>query len=841
MTSLRWRSLGGVIAVSLVVAGCGAPKRPAHYIEPKAPAEFHFSELTEPVSIRRDYLGIPLVEAKNNDDLYFTLGYVAASDRLSQMISTKLTAQGRLAEWLGPSVLSLDQYMRALDLNTAARKYWNAATPEQKKLLQRYADGVNAYIDSGNLPDSMRMAKFQPDLWRPTDSLVVMALYQMAMSTNLQEEIAYLKLAQTLGLEKAAWLIPVYPDQPLPFDEARKLWEVRLNDVDEPLDRLLLAQELQTGMGLGLGGVAASNNWAVHKSRTKGGASIVASDPHMPLAMPSAWHFIHARTPDTDWAGVSLAGVPGPIMGYNGHIAWGGTMVMGDSQDIYVEKLHIFWGKLHYFYKGQWIPCEERKEVFHIKDRSPEVQTYYVTRHGALLNPVLQRPSPAVAVPMNIKMTYGLAFQNAIADTAGNPLIFGDIARARTVDEAKALMKQMRGLPFNMVFGDRDNIAWQVTGSFPVRKKGRGLVPSPGWNGDYDWDGYLDPEAHPASLNPAEGFIGTANQRIVAPEFSHTLSSSWFYPERAERITQLLAQNAQHTAEDSMKMQLDQHSPFVGKLQAWLKTEQNKEALAAAIDALDKARKSKASEALTALLELDGNLRPDSMEAAVYGAFLHSFTRRTFLDELGPASGENWKAFVRISNISYSAPMDHLLVRGDESPFWDDVKTPKRETKAEIIAESLADAIAYLETALERKRHEWSWGKLHTVHWKTDATINAPKSTLKQKIGLEKMEKVLHRGPFAAGGDHTTLNTTSYSLGSDFNAWMIPSMRMIVDFSRDEPMLAMNSTGQSAHPTSRHYADSIKRYLDGEYHPFPFKQENIDQAYGKPLILQPLK
>lgn len=833
----RWRSLGGVIAVSLAVAGCGLLK--SKDAEQKAAAELQFKELTAPVSIRRDYLGIPLVEANNNDDLYFALGYIAASDRLSQMIGTKLTAQGRMAEWLGDSVIELDRYMRAMNLKQAARNYWNAASPEQKRLLQRYADGVNAYIKTGTLPESIRSVEYQPDPWLPADSLAILVLYHQLLSTNLQEEIAYLKLAQTLGPEKAAWLIPVYPDQPLPFDEVRKLREVNLNGVDESIERLLLAQELQTGMGLS--GIAASNNWAVHKSRTKGGASIVASDPHLPLAMPSAWHFVHARTPDSQWAGVSLAGMPGPIMGYNGHIAWGGTMVMGDSQDIYLEKLHVFWGKLHYFYKGEWIPCEERREIFRVKDRSAEVQTYYATKHGTLLNSLLQRPSKASALPPPVKMAYGLAFQNALSAPGGNPLVFADIARAKTVDEAKALMKQVKGLPFNMVFGDKDNIAWQVTGSYPVRKKGRGQIPSPGWTGEYDWDGYLDPELHPASLNPAEGFIGTANQRTVAADFPHTLSSSWFYPERSERINQMLSQNAQHTADDSMKMQLDQHSPLVAKLQAWLKTDENKDKVAKAINALDKARKAKANEALSALLELDGKLSSDSMEAAIYGAFLHTFTRRTFLDELGPASGEDWKAFVRISNISYSAPMDHLLVRGEESPFWDDVKTPKKETKEEVIAESLADAIVYLETKLEPRRGDWSWGKLHTYYWKTDATTMAPKQNLKQKIGLEKMDKVLHRGPFAAGGDHTTLNISSYSLGADFDTWMIPSMRMIVDFSRDEPMLAMNSSGQSANPTSRHYDDSIKRFLGGEYHTFPFKQENIDQAYGKALTLQPSK
>lgn len=838
MTKLpRRRLLGPLIAIALAVAGCSSTKN--KWTELHAPAELHFTELSAPVTIRRDKLGIPLVEAKNDSDLHFALGYVAAADRLPQMIGTKLVAQGRLAEWMGESVLPIDRYMRGMSLRRAAEKYWNAATPEQKALLQRYAEGVNAYIDSGNLPDSFRLTGYQPEYWKPVDSLSLVALNMLMLSTNLQEEIAVLKLAQTVGFDKAAWLIPVYPDQPLPVEEAAKLAQVNLNNVNETLDTMLLAQERHDVIGLG--GIAASNNWAVHKSRTKNGASIVANDPHLPLGMPSVWHFVHAKTPEVDWAGVSIAGMPGPLMGYNGHIAWGATMVMGDNQDIFLEKLWEFRGKLHYMVQGQWVPCEQRREVFHVKDGGTEVQTYYETRHGTLLNTLLKKPTKTISSPTHIRTTYGLAFQNVIGAPASSPLALSDIVRAKTAGEAQAILKKTRGIPLNVVFGDKDNIGWQVTGTYPIRKKGTGLVPSPGWDGDYDWTGYLDPEQHPSSQNPEQGFVGTANHRIVPRDSAQTLSSSWFYPERAERIVEQLSKNDRHTTEDSMKMQLDRYSPFVGKVQAWLKKEENRQALEQAIDALGKPKMVMAREALDAILDLDGTLSPESREAAIYGAFLHSFTRRTFLDELGPASSEDWKAFVRLSNMSYSAPMDHLLVRGDESPFWDDINTPKKETKADIIAASLADSIDYLTTKLLSNRKDWSWGKLHTYHWKSEATKMLPMLGLKQRLGVESMDKLLNRGPFPGGGDHTTLNVSAYSLGLDFDTWLVPSMRLIVDFSRDEPMMAINSSGQSAHPASKHYDDSIKMFLEGRYHEFPFKQKNIDEAFGPALTLKPMK
>jgi len=827
---------GSLLAVMLVLAGCTPTSQ---FVEQQVPFERQISGIDAPVNIRRDKLGIPLVEAKNDEDLHFALGYVAAADRLSQMVGTKLVSQGRLAEWMGEPVLDIDRYMRAMDLRRAALVYWNAATPEQKKLLQRYADGVNAYIASGNLPDSFRLTDYRPEQWEPADSLTIVALNTLMLSTNAPEEIAYLKLAQSLGPEKAAWLVPVYPDQPLPLEEARKLGQVDLNAVHETVERLLHAQNQHDV--LGLSGIAASNNWAVHKSRTKGGASIIANDPHLPLSLPSVWHFVHARTPAVDWAGVSIAGVPGPLMGYNGHVAWGATMVMGDNQDIFLEKLWEFHGKLHYLHKGKWVPCDTRREAFRVKDGRTEYQTYYSTRNGALLNPLLRQPGKLVSAPTQLRTTYGLAFRHALHDPASSPLALSDMVRAKSVAEAQEILKRTRGAPLNVVFGDRDNIAWQVTGTYPIRKKGNGHFPSPAWDGDYDWDGYLDPAKHPSSQNPDPGYIGTANERIVARDFPHTLSSSWFYPERSERIKQMLSKNEPHSSEDSMKMQLDRHSPVVGKLQEWLKQDENRTPLEEAMAALGKSKGAKAREALSALLALDGTLEHDSREAAIYGVFLHSFIRRTFLDELGPESEENWKAFVRLANSSYSAPMDHLIVRGDDSPFWDDVRTPAKETKAGIIAQSLVDTINYLEGRIGLDRKSWNWGKLHTYHWKTEAAKMAPMLSLRQRLGIESMDKVLNRGPFPAGGDHTTLNLSSYNLGLNFDTWLVPTMRMIVDFSREEPMLAINSSGQSGNPGSRNYDDSIAMFLEGRYHTLPFKQQNIDQAYGPALTLVPGK
>ncbi|MBU1458607.1 MAG: penicillin acylase family protein, partial [Gammaproteobacteria bacterium] len=225
-----------------------------------------------------------------------------------------------------------------------------------------------------------------------------------------------------------------------------------------------------------------------------------------------------------------------------------------------------------------------------------------------------------------------------------------------------------------------------------------------------------------------------------------------------------------------------------------------------------------------------------SADAALYEAFLMETARQTFLDELGPDSSAAWKALVETANASYSAQADHLLSR-DDSPFWDDIGTPGKEDKPAILARSLAASVVRMEAALGTDRNAWQWGQLHTYTWKTGTTQLAPYMSTSQRAGINAISGYLDRGPAPAGGDHSTLNVSAYRWGDNFDTWLIPAMRIIVDFGRDEPMIGLNSTGQSGNPASPHYADGIEAWLKGGYMSFPFKSENLDKVYGTQRLL----
>ena len=198
--------------------------------------------------------------------------------------------------------------------------------------------------------------------------------------------------------------------------------------------------------------------------------------------------------------------------------------------------------------KGEWLPVTERKETFRIKGKKPVEATVLETRHGPLLNSALQKlpfPPEMPVQPLPITSDYGIALSWAVEKTAPTFRAFYDAGKARNVAERSLAARAVQAFYLNLVYADRDSIAWQVTGSFPLRGKGKGMLPSPGWTGEYDWTGFLDPESRPSVLDPAEGFIATANNRTVPRDFPHQLTSSWYHPDRRDRIAQVLEKTEQ--------------------------------------------------------------------------------------------------------------------------------------------------------------------------------------------------------------------------------------------------------------------------------------------------------
>ncbi|OWQ34360.1 penicillin acylase family protein [Pseudomonas sp. DrBHI1] len=753
--------------------------------------------LAQNVSVRRNAMGAPLIESSSFHDALFSLGYLHAGDRIEQMVAMRLLAQGRLAELAGADALEIDRLMRAANLKQSAGQLYADASPRLKRFFEVYARGVNAYLFRyrDKLPGELARSGYRPEYWKPEDSALIFSLYAFSQSVNLQEELSALTLAQKVGADKLAWLLPGAPDEPLAEGELDKLKGVNLTSQLPGLGALTAAgQQLAD---LGLLGAPGSANLALTPQRSRSGNSLLASDSRAAWALsPVQIHTTKYRV-----AGLSLPGLPIVLAGYNGKLAWSSSAVMADNQDLFLEQVRRQGSQLSYLADGKWQQARARNETFFVRGQRPQREVMYDTRHGTLL-------------PGHGSLALALHLPQLKEDRSLDALF--DLTRAQNIERAFDSTREVAAAALNFVFAEPQHIGWQVSGRYPNRREGQGLLPSPGWDGRYDWDGYADPMLHPYDQDPPAGFIGHANQRSLPKGYGMQLSSSWYYPERAERMAQL-AGNGRHDSRSLMALQNDQVTLLADKLKQMFDAPGMAQPLKQAIDALPAGQRDKARDALARLKAFDGRLSPVSADAALYELFLQAVTRRTFLDELGPESSPAWQAFVGNAQLSYSAQVDHLLGRED-SPFWDDRGTPQKEDKPTILARSLAAAVDAGTAQLGADRRAWQWGKLHQYRW--------PAPT------YHGLGDKLDRAPLAAGGDFSTLALTPYALGSGFDTQLPASARMIVDFGQAEPLQVLTSNGLSGNPASRHYSDGLDAWFKGRFSSLPLQPQNFARAYG---------
>src|SRR3954452_14441507 len=439
--------------------------------------------LTAPVTVRRDERGIPYIEAKNDEDLYFAQGYVTASDRLWQMDLFRRNARGELAEIFGAQVLEEDKRHRTFGFAQVAEAEAAAASPKVKALLTAYANGVNAYIaslDDKSLPVEFQLIKYKPRPWTPADSLLIVKNFFEALSSSWRLDIMREGLADLSPEKRAAMLPETSPIDVLVVgqDAVKKAASAaRDNQISAEIQKQLEAdEELEAAslsrIGMYAENLAASNNWVVSGKHTASGKPLLANDPHLAASAPRIWYMVSLSAPGMHVAGVTAAGLPGIVIGHNDHIAWGFTNVGTDVQDVYLEKFDPQNPK-RYQTPGGWQDVETRHEEIKVRkglaDSSTDIVPFdvAVTRHGPI---ALEKDG----------RRYALRW------TALNPQLHGasvnqEFNRARNWKEFVEALRGYTGPMQNMVYADdAGHIGYYAAGKVPIRASGDGSLPYDG-------------------------------------------------------------------------------------------------------------------------------------------------------------------------------------------------------------------------------------------------------------------------------------------------------------------------------------------------------------------------
>jgi len=793
---------------------------------PKTRGTLRIKGLRGAVEILRDRWGVPHITARNVEDLIFAQGYVHAQDRLWQMELQRRYASGRLAEIFGEVALEADRFMRTIGLRRAAEAEWAHCDDEERRVLESYARGVNACIEMHRrrLPVEFTLLRFRPEPWTPTDSLVCMKLMAWQLSANWEAELLRAWLAAKVGPERAASLEPpVHPDTPaiVHSPEARSASpsvaaaqsrrpEALQEAYRQCVEHFAAARQTLPSLSFPISPLSSggSNNWVVDGSHSASGAPLLANDPHLTLGIPSVWYECHLKGGNIHVAGVSFAGIPGVVIGHNECIAWGMTTAWQDVQDLYIERFHPDDPRLYEF-RGQWEEAQVVREEIRVKGRrEPVVEEVVITRHGPIISKLVGEERP-----LALRWT-ALEPGHMVRSAMG-------CQRARNWEEFTAALRDWSCPPHNFVYGDVEgNIGYVQAGWVPLRAQGFGLVPVPGWTGEYEWTGYLPFEELPQAYNPPQGWLATANHKVVDEHYPHFLSGDWEHSLRAQRIVELLHSRQKHTVADFQAMQIDDLSPLARRVQPVLSAV--------------KPENEVARRALAFIRRWDCRMSVESVAASIYVTWLLCFLHRILDEPLGElADAVIGLSFVPLGRTSFFGMRTSLLtlhlLTADPPPAWVVMAAPQAvDPRQEVLRQALDEAIGLLRMELGEDMEGWSWGRLHQV------AFNHPLGSIKWLSWL------FNRGPYPLGGDHDTLLRAAFAPRFPFRPVLAcDSLRMVCDLSDWRRSVIVTSSGQSGHPASRHYADQIPLWLRGEYRPMLWDRADIEREAEAELMLVP--
>jgi penicillin amidase len=789
----------GLVLLALIVALAGAMSWFVHRPWPQVKGEIAVQGLTAPVQVIRDTWGVPHIYAEDEHDLFFAQGYVHAQDRLWQMEFNRRIGNGTLSAALGEATLDTDRFLRTLGLRRAAEKDLALMDGETRAILQAYADGVNAYIEThrDRLPLEFTILGIDPAPWTPVDTLAWGKVMAYSLCGNYDYELLRARIIAELGAEAAQQLLPPYTGgAPVVVPpEARSYNWLRGTHADNP-----------DALAAWLGGSNAdwgSNNWVVHGSRTATGKPFLANDMHLGLDMPSIWYENGLHGGAFDVVGYSFPGVPMVIVGHNQRIAWGVTTLPADVEDFYIEKLDDPANPTKYEFKGEWQDLQVVREIIEVKGGQPETLDVFITRHGPIMNDVLDGMEDAE--PLALQWT-------ALEGTYLFKGVFL-IDLATGWDEFRQALSFWDAPSQNFVYADVEgNIGYQSPGKIPIRAAGhQGLVPVPGWTGEYEWQGFIPFDALPRSLNPPAGFLVSANNKVTTDDYPYHLAYEWSAPYRAQRISDLLAADDNLTVADIRTIHGQTYSLPAEALRPYLLVIQPEN--------------EQQARALDLVKGWDLYLEADRAGASVYQVWYWFLVQNTLRDELGDDLMEEY-----LGDANSHVPMMVALMSQVDSPWFDDKTTPTVETRDDITRRSLADAVAWLSEHYGDNPDKWEWGRLHSKTF-----VHQPLG----ESGISLLESLFNSKTVPARGDSFTVDAAWYNFDEPFAMTGGVSQRYIADLSDWGNSWSIHATGQSGQLFHPHREDFIDLWQNVDYHPMLFSREAVEANADATLTLTP--
>lgn len=837
---MRWLKRIGIF-IALVLLGFAAfAVFTVRNSFPQARGELEVTGLTSTVEILRDDLGVPHIYASNQHDLFFAQGYTHAQDRFWQMDFWRHISAGRLAEMFGSSQVEADMFLRSLGFEAIAAEELTLISPRARDILDSYADGVNAYLDthSGSevsleyavLP--LQNSGYEIEPWRPVDSLMWAKVMAWDLGGNMGAEIARTQLGQTLTAEQVEELFPPMPaDKPVIVEQGQESVAPTVPPiVIGNAARAIAAvsgsvHEVWETTGGGFAGIG-SNNWVVGGEMTESGLPLLANDTHLAIQMPSIWYEngLHCADDSPDGCsynavGFSFAGLPSVVIGHNEHVAWGVTNEAADTQDLFVEKVNPD-NPLQYEVDGEWVDFETATETIRVAGSDDITHEVYQSEHGPIITDtyVEEGAFDGSASVTDLPPDYVVALSwTALAPSTVIDAFLG-ISFAENYEDFATAVELWDIAPQNLVYADSaGNIAYFATGDIPIRGNGDGRYPAPGWDPTYNWTGFVPKDQMPRMFNPPQGYIQSANQNVLRPGDTPFIGSDAAHGYRGGRIAGMITAGSSHDVASMQQMQLDARDGSA-------------EFVVPALLDVDDTGNDTISELQT---ELEGwatgnaafQAESRSTGAAIYMAIWRQLLANTFHDELpedySPTGGSQWFEVVR------------GIIDDPSASWWDDVTTPETEDREDILFASMLDADEELTNLLGADGGEWNWGAIHIAEFENQSFGTS---------GIAPIEWLFNRtAPARVGGSTSLVNAVGWDADKSYRVDWIPSQRMVVDLADLDSSTFVHSTGQSGHAFHPNYDSMIEMWTDGDQGMMPWSRNVVESITADTLVLTPAR
>ena len=513
---------------------------------------FTFAGATSEIKCEASYdeMGITHQKVTDLNHYYYCFGYHHARDRAWQMDYFRRVGQGRNAEIYGYSSLKSDLMMKLLDLPTLAKRLYLELPEENKVWLEEYARGANLGFQEGKLAREFRDLNYSPEKWEPEHSVLILVLQSFDQTRKTfvrdyeEEKVKGLwkeKSEQLFNEENVPWNNTILKDgEYLKRDSSLKTTYI-------PPQKVELWENFPDVFGKESG----SNNWVIHKSKSKSGHSMLANDPHLDLKTPLFWYWINLQGPEMNVMGGSLPGVPVIVSGTNGHVAWGLTNAYINTadavfiKDIPDDYLDSFWPTVKVKVGFLTLPFFFKK--------------FQRTKDG---NPVL---------PLELEKKERIILRWTGFNLKGaqiSPMF--QLMKARSVETIDEVLKRVGVPAWNFVFADnKGDIGYRVVGEIYKQTQKNPIGISYETLDEFKKKELLDPMERPHVLKPKRNYVYSANNRHWPSDSKHYGGRSYTYSFRGFRIDELL-QKKVHDVESFKNIQCDRQAVdarfFVPKL-----------------------------------------------------------------------------------------------------------------------------------------------------------------------------------------------------------------------------------------------------------------------------------